>query len=114
MARETYPTPGQTPGRPRLVFNNENPEFGATRDQLEERIFRQAHHYNVVRFRPGGGSDITTVDSFPLALWIAHLKDGPRYLLYVVTERGEAFCMSHKDYAKYAELYLQMRKEKQT
>lgn len=110
MSKETYPLPGQTPGRPRLVYQN---EFGVTREAYEERVFRQAHHYNIVRFRPGGGSDITTVKEFPLALWIAHLKDDHRYLLYVVTEHGDAFCMSHKDYAKFALIHTEMREEKQ-
>lgn len=114
MTRETYPAPGRAPGRLRLAVSNPELEYGAKREHYEERVFRNAHHYSIARFRPGAGSDITVVESFPLALWIAHLGDGNRYLLYVVTEDGENFCMSHKDYAKFAEIYTQMREEKQS
>ena len=112
MSKESYPLPGQTPGRLRLVVNNPTPEFGTNREQYEERVFRQAHHYNIVRFRPGGGSEIHTTEDFRTALHTALQKNDHRYLLYVVTERGEAFCMSHKDYGKYAQIFLQMREEK--
>lgn len=107
MPKETYPQPGVTPGRPRLAYANPNPEYGATREQWEERVFRQASHYNVVRFKALGGSDIATVKSFPLALYLAHKEGGERKLIYVVTEQGEAFCMSPKDYDKFAQLYLE-------
>lgn len=113
MPRETYPQPGQTPGRPRLVYTNLSPEFGATREQYEERIFRQASHYNIVRLRAGGGSEIATTTDFREALTVVLTEDDHRYLLYVVTENGEAFCMSHKDYAKFAEIYVKAREEKE-
>lgn len=107
MAKETYPLPGQ---RPKLVYNNTSPEYGATREQWEERLFRQAHHYNVVRITAGNGSEIMTTDNFAVALAAAYDKD--RTLIYVVTEREEAFCMSPKDYPKFAALYLDLRQEK--
>lgn len=110
MAKETYPLPRQAP---RLVYNNTNPEYGATREQYEERVFRQAHHFNVVRFTPTHGDFIATVKTFPEAIYLAlgDESEGNK-LIYVVTERGDAFCMSPKDYGKYALLHLALRGEK--
>lgn len=110
MPRETYPVPGQHPGRPRLVYDNPNPEFGVTRDQYEERLFRNAAYFNVVRFRAFSTPEVATTPSFRKALVIAHSNDAYRYLIYVVTHNGEAFCMAPKDHAKYAEIFLQMQK----
>lgn len=108
MTRDTYPPPGFNP-RLRLASVNETPEFGATREQWEERIFRIADHFNVVRHNPGGGSDIATVKTFTEALFLAHNKE--RHLVYVVTLNGDAFCMPPKDYAKFADMTLKMRGE---
>lgn len=112
MTKDTYPLPGRSAAFMRAALTNSNSsEFGANRAESEERIFRQAHHYSVVRFRAGGGSEITTTHSFPHALQIALLTDEEhRYLIYAVTERGEAFCMAPSDYPKFALLYTQLRK----
>lgn len=106
MPQETYPLPGAPL---KLVYNNENPEYGAPRAQWEERVFRQATHFNVVRIVAGNGSDIATVDTYAKALHLAYGK--LRTLIYVVAPR-EAFCMSNKDYGKFAEIALSMRGEK--
>lgn len=107
MTKETYPLPGQPL---KLVVNNANPEYGENRAQWEERVFRIADHFNVVRFTGGGGSDICTVKTFSEALQLAHNK--PRHLIYVVADEGHmAFPMSPKDHAKFAEITLQMRGE---
>lgn len=111
MTKETYPLPGAPL---RLVFNNTNPEYGATRQQWEERVFRNAHHYNVVRIATHQGSEITTVDTFAKALHLVHEADGHRKLIYVVTEQAEAFCMSPKDYPRFAELELEKRLEQRS
>lgn len=95
-----------------MVCDNPNPEFGATREQYEERVFRAASYYNVVRFRAYGESEIATTTSFRKALTIAHTNDEHRYLIYVVAENGEAFCMAPKDHAKFAEIFLQITKER--
>ena len=106
MSKEPYPLPGQTPGRLRLIVDNPNPEFGATREEYEERVFHDASHFNIVRFKAHGGSEIATTPSFRKALVIALANDEHRYLIYVVGKNGEAFCMSPKDYPKFARLYV--------
>lgn len=102
---ESYPHPTQRP-KLRLV-RADNPEFGETQRDWEEQIFREASHFNVVRFGTHNGSESCVTASFPVALYLAHLK--PRTLLYVVAGSGRAFCMSHKDYAKFAQLWLETR-----
>lgn len=110
MAKETYPLPGQGP---KLAYVNPHPEYGATRQQWEERVFRQASHFNVIRLTSHQGSFIATVRTFAEALYLTlEDKEEGRKLLYTVAPNGEAFCMSPKDYGKFAELTLKMREER--
>ncbi len=105
----TYPTPKpRVRVRLKVAASNDAPEFGATREQYEERIFRAAMCFNVVRFGTHNGSEIATTNSYPKALALAH--GNPRALIYVVASDGSAFCMPSKDYLKYAEIHLGMSK----
>lgn len=110
MAKETYPKPrGNARPKPKLTLvpNTDNPEFGVTREAYEEQVFRRADHFNVVRYNSHNGSEITTVKSFPHALHLAHGK--PRHLIYaVVSHTSEAFCISPKEYNRYAEIWLSL------
>ena len=100
---EHYPLPNQCP-RLRLV-RDADPEFGETQQNFEEQIFKEAAYFNIVRFGTHNGSESATTDKFPVALALAHQK--PRTLLYVVADSGRAFCMSHRDYEKFARLWLE-------
>jgi len=100
---EHYPLPQQ---RPKLkLVREDDPEFGGTLQEFEDRIFRDAQFFFVVRFGTHNGSECQTTSSFPVALYLAHQK--PRTLLYVISHSGRAFCMSHHDYARYAQLWLE-------
>lgn len=112
MPSETYPPPGTAPW-PRLAYDNPNPEYGISRADWEERVFRHADHFNVARFTPTTGTFIATVKTFAEALYLA-LEDEAegRKLIYVVGAHYDAFCMSPKDYPKFAELTLKMREER--
>ncbi len=105
MAKEIYPLPkAATPLK--LVSSQETPEW-ASRDEYEESVFRRADHFNVVRYTSHNGSQITTVKTFPEAIYLAHEK--PRHLIYaVVSMTGEAFCISPKDHERWAEVWLGM------
>jgi len=109
--KETYPAPKA--GRTRhlsVVASNaaRTAEYGDSLAAFEERIFRGAICFNVVRFGVPAGSECQTTDSFPRALWLAHQQ--PRTLIYVVSSDGRAFCMSHKDYGKFALIWQETHK----
>jgi hypothetical protein len=108
--KEHYPLP-KTNQPLTLAASNREPEFGATREEFEERLFRTADHFNIVRFGTHNGSEIKTVRNFAEAIYWAH--NNPRVLIYVVTLSGNAFCMSRKDYNRYAEIWLSMRKQRE-
>jgi hypothetical protein len=108
---DTYPAPKSGRSSPKVVVRNETPEFGNTRDEFEERIFRTADHFNVIRYGVPAGSECATVATFPEAMALAH--NNPRVLVYVVsTTLGHAFCMGRKDYNRYAEIWLSMSNRK--
>ncbi len=108
--KERYPrsTPSTRLKHLRLATSNRKPEFGATREAFEERIFRCANHFNVVRFGVPSGSEIKTVKTFSEAIYNAH--GNPRALIYAVALSGDAFCISKTEYGKYAEVWLSMRR----
>ena len=101
-------SPSQRLSHLRLAASNREPEFGATREVFEERAFRTATHFNVVRFGTHNGSEIATVKSFAVAVYLAH--DNPRMLIYAVSSEGQAFCIPKKDYGKYAQIWMGMHK----
>lgn len=100
--KETYPVPGK---RPHLTLVPTG-EYGNTLDEFEEKIFREADHFNVVRFGTHNGSEIKTVKSFAEAVYIA--SNDPRILIYAVALSGRAFCLARKDFGKFAEIWLEM------
>jgi hypothetical protein len=107
--KETYPLPGK---HLRVVPKTEGrvPEFGANREEFEERIFRVADHFNVVRFG-AFGSEVATVKTFPEAVYLASQQ--PRSLIYAVSSfTAQAFCLGKKDWEKYARITLELRHEK--
>lgn len=108
--KETYPAPkaGRTRHLSVVANNAYKGEFGNSLAEFEERIFRGAICFNVVRFGTHNGSECQTTDSFPRALYLAHQQT--RTLIYVVSSDGRAFCMSHKDYGKFATLWLGMKR----
>ena len=103
-------SPSQRLSHLRLAVSNREPEYGRTREEFEERVFRCASHFNVVRYGTFNGSEIATVKSFPVALAVAH--DNPRMLVYAVSSEGLAFCIPKKDYGKYAEIWLSMAEKR--
>lgn len=114
MAKETYPLPGagRKPKPPLHLINtggtSEN-DFWGTRQEWEERIFRNANHFTVVRFGVPNGSESTTVKTFAEAYYVAHQE--PRALIYAVTLSGRAFCVPASEYVKYAEIHLSLKKQ---
>jgi hypothetical protein len=64
-----------------------------------------------MRFGTHNGSEIKTVKSFAVAVYLAH--NNPRMLIYAVTDEGQAFCIPKKDYGKYAQLWLSMNKSEE-
>jgi hypothetical protein len=109
--KTTYPqpkSPSQRLTHLRLAASNREPEFGATREAFEERVFRTASHFNIVKYGTFNGSEIATVKSFAVAVYLAH--ENPRMLIYAVTDDGRAFCIPKKDYEKFAEIWLGMHK----
>lgn len=105
MSKETYPAP-----KPRLplsiVASNPQPkgEYGNTLQEYEERIFKAAVCFNVVKFASHSGSQCATVNSFPKALVLA--QETERSLIYCVAGDGRAFCIPKKEYGKYALLWM--------
>jgi hypothetical protein len=106
MSRESYPVPGQPL---KLVRTNDSP--APTREQWEERVFRQADHFNVVRFTPTEGKFLSSgLKTFAEALYMAtRINAGDRVFIYAVNALGEAFSIAAKDYAKFAEITLKLR-----
>lgn len=84
-------------------------EFGNNIDEFEERIFRNATIFNVVRFGVPAGSEIATTDSFPKALALASEK--PRSIIYAATTEGRAFCIPKKQYLKYSQIWLEVGRQ---
>ena len=105
--RDHYPPPHQSK-RPHLATSQREPEFGTTVDEWEERIFRVASHFNVVRYGTHNGSEVATVATFPKALALA--GNNARALIYAVTYEGRAFCIPSKAYQHYAEIWLSLRR----
>lgn len=107
--REPYPAPAS---RLRVVHTNDYPI--PTREQWEERVFRSASHFNICRFTSHNGSSICTVKTFPEALYITHegANDHDRRLIYAVNDIGEGFCISPKEYEKFAQITLDLRSGK--
>ena len=108
-SNNTYPAPKpRRVKQPKLtVINYERqPEFGNTLEEWEERIFRAAAFFGVVRYGVPAGSECVTVDSYPKALHLAYGQD--RYLVYAVTLAGRAFCIPRSEYQKYARIWLSM------
>ena len=110
MTHNTYPAPKpRRVKQPKLtVINYERqPEFGNSVQEWEERIFKRVSHFNVIKFGVPGGSQCATIAAFPQALALAH--GNKRMLIYCVDTEGRAFCMSWKDYEKFAEMWLSLR-----
>lgn len=99
-----HPKPRAKPKHLRLASTTPLSEFGNSREEFEERIFRSAFCFNVVRFGSHNGSEIATVTRFPQALALA--QGNKRVLIYCVNSAGNAFCIPWKEYPKYAELWL--------
>lgn len=102
MTKETYPAHGRKTRPNQLPLS----EYEGGWEGYEERIFNNASHFNIVRYKALGGSEVATTPSFRKALQIALADDEHRYLIYVVGKDGAAFCMSHKDYNKFAGIYI--------
>jgi hypothetical protein len=102
MTNDKYPPPAF--GRKMLRPLEYRGEFGATQQDWEERIFRQASYFTVVRFGVLGGSQCATVKGFAEAYYLAHQE--PRALIYAVAGNGQAFCIPKTDYSKYAEIWF--------
>ena len=109
MAKDGVPYP--SPRSHRKPPPDPGYEIG-TYDQYEERLFREWHHFNVVRFDYLEGGEVCTVKTFPEALYIAHQES--RALIYVVTETGAAFCMDRKDREKYGRIWMEIYKPSTT
>lgn len=73
-------------------------------EEWENRIFRTAQYFTVVRFGVPGGSECLTTQSFPVALAAADSE--PRSLIYCVGIGGHAFCLVRKDWGRFAQLWL--------
>lgn len=103
-----YPPPAQRKRPKHLSLAASNPaplnEFGATIEEREERIFRSALYFSIIRFGVPNGSECATTNTFPKALALASGND--RTLIYCVNSEGTSFCVPKKDYPKYAELWL--------
>ena len=106
MNKETYPEP-RTHLKLASSGGTSEHDFSGTLEDWEERIFRNAHHFNVVRFGHVEGGECCTTPDFAEAIYIAH--SNPRSVLYAVTLAGRAFCMAKKDYEKFARIYLEGR-----
>ena len=81
--------------------------FEGTLADWEERVFRSASHFTVVRYGVATGSERVTVDTFQYALALA--GNNPRALVYAVTGSGRTFCVPRKEWLKYYEIWLEMR-----
>ena len=103
-------SPSQRLSHLRLAASNREPEYGTTREAFEERVFRTASHFNIVKYGTFNGSEIATVKSFAVAVYLAHAN--PRMLIYAVSSEGLAFCIPKKDYGKYAEIWLSMAEKR--
>jgi|SRR6185312_5027575 len=107
--KETYPAPR---GKPVLVSSNPDPDFSGDRRQYEDRVFRRADHFNIVRFTSHSGSQTCTVKTFAEAVYVAHKE--PRALIYAVDSRtGDAFCIVREDWSHYAEVWLSLHPRKE-
>jgi hypothetical protein len=105
MTKDEYPLPKAAKKGLRILNTGGIPygEFGNNVDEFEERIFRNASHFNVVRFGTHNGSESTTTDNFLKALEL--VKNEPRALIYAATTEGRAFCVPKKQYEKYRKLW---------
>lgn len=81
--------------------------FEGTLADWEQRVFRNASHFTVVRYGVATGSERTTVDTFPQALAVAGYNS--RVLVYAVTDSGRAFCVPRSEWFKYYEIWLQLK-----
>ena len=106
-----HPKPRAKPKHLRLASTTPLNEFGNSREEYEERIFRSAICFNVVRFGSHNGSEIATTDTFPKALALAATSQ--RSLIYAVNSAGDAFCIPKSSYLYYSEVWLGMRRAAQ-
>lgn len=110
MTNDTYPASKRTRLQLEVVEGNPHPDpvYGGTRQQYEEWVFRNADHFNVVRFTSHSGSQIMMLKSFASAVYVA--SENERSLLYAVSSKtGDAFCVVRDEWPKYAELTLELR-----
>ena len=106
-----HPKPRAKPKHLRLASTTPLNEFGNSREEFEERIFRSVSYFNVIRFGTHNGSEIKTVMAFPEAL--AAVGNNPRALIYAVNSAGDAFCIPKSSYLYYSEVWLGMRRAAQ-
>lgn len=106
-----YPSTQPRRKKPQLTLvPAREPEFGNTQQEWEERIFRAANHFNVIRYGVPAGSECATVKTYPEAIHLAY--DNPRALIYAVTLAGHAFCIPRKEYEKYSAVWLEIAGKK--
>lgn len=79
--------------------------FEGTLSDWEQRVFRNASHFTVVRYGVAAGSERATVDTFPQALALAGYNS--RVLVYAVTNSGRAFCVPRSEWFKYYDIWNQ-------
>ena len=102
--KETYPIPtaGKKPPAPSI---KRAPADCYLLDQhdWEEAIFRNAHHFNAMRYRTGNWES-NVFETFPEA--VAAVADySPRTLIYAVTLSGDAFCIPRKEWDAYKTIW---------
>ena len=108
---DTYPQPARKgkkqpkPSHLTLAHSFTENDFDCDLDTWEERVFRGAAYFNVVRFGSHNGSEIKTVETLPQAL--AEAGDNKRALIYGVCLSGRALCIPRKAYAHYAQVWLE-------
>lgn len=87
-------------------------EYPNSLEEWEERVFRDALYFTVVRFGYVSGGEVCTLKTFPEAIYVAHQNE--RSLLYAVDTKGNGFCMPRKEYEKYARIWLALKGAKDT
>lgn len=90
---------GTTPVRPEHNFTG-------TLDEWEERVFRNATHFNVYKRLGRGNSESKELKTFPEAVEFA--KRDPLFLVYAVTASERFFCVERKNWDKYLTVWYEM------